>query len=132
MKCLSIKLLALGCLAVLGAGSLSAADAGGAALHALPAVLENQEMRISTINLVPGQESSPHRHNAHVYVTVLEGTIEMQVRGGPLMRLGPGDIFYESPDDIHQVSRNASSTEGAKFIVHMLKTVGQPVTTAVN
>lgn len=132
MKYLTIRLLALLWISAICTGSLYAADAGGAALHALPAALENQEMRIITINLVPGQESSPHRHNAHVFVTVLEGNIEMQVRGGPLTRLGPGDSFYESPDDIHQVSRNMSSTEPAKFIVHMLKTVGQAATAAVN
>ena len=132
MKYLSAKLFGLFCLFALAANALNAAEAGGAALHALPAVLENQEMRISTITLVPGQESSPHRHNAHVYVYVLEGTIEMQVRGGPLTRLGPGEMFYESPDDIHQVSINISDTEPAKFLVHILKTVGQPVTSAVD
>jgi len=90
-----------------------------------------QEMRIQTIDLAPGQASQPHRHNAHVFVYVLEGTVEMQVRGGPLMRLGPGEVFHENPDDIHQVSRNASDTEPAKFVVHMLKKQGAPVTVQV-
>lgn len=83
------------------------------------------------MDLASGQSSPPHRHNAHVFVYVLEGTVEMQVRGGPLTRLRPGDTFYESPDNIHEVSRNASTTETAKFLVHMLKTVGAPTSVPV-
>ena len=98
----------------------------------IPELLENQEMRILEINLEPGQASSPHRHNAHVYVYVLEGEIEMQVRGGPIVRLKKGETFYESPSDIHQVSRNVSNTETAKFLVHMLKQAGAPATVAVD
>ena len=97
----------------------------------LPPILENQEMRIVTVTLAPGQASPPHRHNAHVFVYVLEGTIEMQIRGGPLTRLGVGETFYESPDNIHEVSRNASDTEPAKFLVHMIKTVGAPASIPV-
>lgn len=107
------------------------AESAGANTYALPAVLENQEMLILNIDLAPSQASQPHRHNAHVFVYVLEGTIEMQVRGGPLTRLGPGEMFHESPQDIHQVSRNASDTEPAKFLVHIIKTVGQAVSVPV-
>ena len=95
------------------------------ALENLPA---NPEMRVITVNLEPGQASAPHRHNAHVFVYVLSGEVEMQVRGGPLRRLSAGDTFYESPSDIHQVSRNASDTQPAAFLVHMLKSEGAPVT----
>lgn len=108
-----------------------AAESAGSNVFALPPILENQEMLILNVDLAPGQASTPHRHNAHVYVYVLEGTIEMQVRGGPLVRLGPGEMFHESPEDIHQVSRNASDTDSAKFLVHILKTVGQPVSVPV-
>lgn len=108
-----------------------AAESAGPSTYALPAVLENQEMLILNVSLAPNQASTPHRHNAHVFVYVLEGTIEMQVRGGPLMRLGPGEMFHESPEDIHQVSRNASDTESAKFLVHIIKTVGQAVSVPV-
>ena len=98
----------------------------------LPALAENQEVVVSEINLAPGQPSSPpHRHNAHVFVYVLEGRVNMQVAGGELVTLSPGDMFYENPDDIHAVSQNASDTEPAKFLVHMIKTVGAPVTTPV-
>lgn len=97
----------------------------------LPALPANQEMRVVEVSLAPGQESAPHRHNAHVFVYVLEGRVNMQVAGGELVTLSPGEMFYESPDDIHAVSQNASSTEPAKFLVHMLKTIGEPVTTPV-
>ena len=94
---------------------------------ALPTLPDNQEMLILSVELEPGQASTPHRHNAHVFVYVVAGAVEMQVRGGPLLRLEPGDTFYEAPDDIHQVSRNASSTEPATFVVHMLRTAGTAV-----
>ena len=98
----------------------------------LPGLLQNQEMRVSEINLAPGQPSSPpHRHNAHVFVYVLEGRVNMQVAGGELVTLSPGQTFYENPNDIHAVSQNASATESAKFLVHMIKTIGVPVTTPV-
>ena len=99
----------------------------------LPALPENQEIVVSEINLAPGQPSSPpHRHNAHVFVYVLEGRVDMQVAGGELVTLMPGEMFYEGPDDIHTVSQNASDTESAKFLVHIIKTVGVPVTTPVD
>jgi quercetin dioxygenase-like cupin family protein len=98
---------------------------------ALPALPENQEILVSEVNLAPGQESSPHRHNAHVFVYVLEGRVNMQVAGGELVTLSPGEMFYENPDDIHAVSQNASDTDPAKFLVHIIKTVGVPVSTPV-
>ena len=115
----------------LGGHGSNGAQSGVNTTTPLPSVLENQEMRIVTVDLAPGQSSPPHRHNAHVFVYVLEGTVEMQVRGGQLTRLQPGETFYESPDKIHVVSRNASTTESAKFLVHMLKTVGSPVSVPV-
>ena len=99
----------------------------------LPPLPENQEMLVLEVNLAPGQPSSPpHRHNAHVFVYVLEGRINMQVEGGELMTLSPGEMFYENPDDIHTVSQNASATEPARFLVHIIKTIGVPVTTPVS
>lgn len=97
----------------------------------LPELPENQEILVSEVTLAPGQGSSPHRHNAHVFVYVLEGRVNMQVAGGELVALSPGEMFYENPDDIHMVSQNASDTESAKFLVHIIKTVGMPVTTQV-
>ncbi len=98
----------------------------------LPELPENQEMLVLEVNLAPSQESAPHRHNAHVFVYVLEGRVNMQVAGGDLVTLSPGEMFYENPDNIHTVSQNASDTETAKFLVHIIKTVGRPVTTPVS
>ena len=96
----------------------------------LPELAANQEMRVVEVNLAPGQESSPHRHNAYVFVYVLEGTVNMQVAGGELVTLSAGEMFCENPDDIHTVSQNASATETAKFLVHMIRTIGTPVSIA--
>lgn len=97
----------------------------------LPTLPDDQEMLVLEIEMEPGQASNPHRHNAHVFVYVLEGSIQMQVEGGPLETLSPGEMFYENPDDVHVVSRNTSSTEPARFLVHILKTAGVPVSTPV-
>ena len=97
----------------------------------LPVLPENQEVLVLEIDLTPGQASQPHRHNAHVFVYVLEGQINMQVEGGELVTLSQGEMFYENPDDIHAVSENASDSEPAKFLVHIIKTVGVPISTPV-
>ena len=79
-----------------------------------------------TVEYAPGASSARHRHNAHTFVYVLEGSIVMQVEGGPPVTLGPGQTFYESPTDVHAVSRNASSSQPAKFLVFLLKDAGAP------
>lgn len=89
----------------------------------------DKEILVLEIDLAPGQASQPHRHNGHVFVYVLEGRVNMQVAGGELMTLGPGEMFYENPDDIHAVSANASDTETAKFLVHIIKTIGVATST---
>jgi quercetin dioxygenase-like cupin family protein len=75
----------------------------------------------------PGSSDPIHRHNAHAFVYVLEGSIVMQVRGGKEVTLTPGQTFYEGPDDVHIVGRNASQTEPAKFVVFLVKDIGAPV-----
>lgn len=79
----------------------------------------------------PGGEDPVHRHDAHGFIYVLEGTIVMQVRGGKEVTLKPGQTFYEGPNDIHTVGRNASTTKPAKFIVLLLKNKDAPVLTPV-
>ena len=81
-----------------------------------------------TVMYPPGSSDPIHRHNAHAFVYVLEGSIVMQVKGGKEVTLGPGQTFYESPDDIHTVSRNASTTKPAKFLVFFVKQKGAPAT----
>jgi quercetin dioxygenase-like cupin family protein len=75
----------------------------------------------------PGAVDPVHRHNAHAFVYVTEGTIVMQVKGGKEVTLKAGETFYEGPDDVHTVGRNASKTEPAKFVVVLLKDKGAPV-----
>jgi quercetin dioxygenase-like cupin family protein len=75
----------------------------------------------------PGSSDPIHRHNAHAFVYVLEGSIVMQVRGGKETTLTPGQTFYEGPEDIHVVGRNASRTKPAKFVVFLVKDKGAPV-----
>ena len=74
----------------------------------------------------PGGTTAPHRHDAHTFVYVLEGAIVMQVKGGDAVTLGPGQTFYESPTDVHSVSKNASATRPAKFLVFFVKEKGAP------
>src|ERR1700722_6790555 len=80
----------------------------------------------------PGASDPIHRHDAHVFVYVLEGSIVMQVRGAPEVTLTPGQTFYEGPNDVHVVGRNASNTQPAKFIVFFVKNKGAPILTPVN
>ena len=80
-----------------------------------------------TVDYPPGSVDPIHRHNANAFVYVLEGTIVMQVRGGKEVTLRPGQTFYEGPDDVHVVGRNASKTKPAKFVVFLVKDKGAPV-----
>jgi quercetin dioxygenase-like cupin family protein len=80
-----------------------------------------------TVEYPPGGSDPIHRHNAHAFVYVLEGSIVMQVKGGKETTLTPGQTFYEGPDDVHVVGRNASRTKPAKFVVFMLKDKNAPV-----
>ena len=93
--------------------------------------IDGKEATMLTVELPPGADSPPHRHNANTFVYVLEGTIVMQVQGGPEQTLTVGQTFYESPSDIHSVSRNASKTAPAKILVVMVKPVGAPITVPV-
>jgi quercetin dioxygenase-like cupin family protein len=80
-----------------------------------------------TVDYAPGGSDPVHRHDAHVFVYVLEGSIVMQVKGGKEVTLTPGQTFYEGPNDVHVVSRNASSTKSAKFLVFFVKNKGVPL-----
>ena len=88
--------------------------------------LSGKEGVMLTVEYAPGGSSAKHRHNAHTFVYVLEGSIVMQVEGGTAMTLGPGQTFYESPDDVHAVSKNASDSRPAKFVVFFVKEKGAP------
>jgi quercetin dioxygenase-like cupin family protein len=112
------------------AAALSAQDAKVVPLMTKD-VAPGKEGTMLTVEYAPGASSASHRHNAHTFVYVLEGSIVMQVAGGKEVTLGPGQTFYESPEDIHSVSKNASATKPAKFLVFFVKEKGAPASVPV-
>ena len=86
-----------------------------------------KELSMITVEYAAGGSDPIHRHNAHGLIYVLEGSIVMQVKGGQQVTLTPGQTFYEGPDDVHVVGRNASSTDKAKFLVFFVKDKGAPI-----
>src|SRR5215831_7097820 len=94
--------------------------------------IPGKEELMLTVEYPPGGSDPVHRHNADAFVYVLEGSIVMQVKGGKEVTLTPGQTFYEGPDDIHVVGRNASQTKPAKFVVFLVKDKGAPVLVPAN
>jgi quercetin dioxygenase-like cupin family protein len=90
-----------------------------------------KEATMLTVEYPPGSTDPVHRHNAHGFIYVLEGSIIMQVKGGPLTTVPAGQTFYEGPDDVHVVGRNASDTKRARFVVFFVKDKGAPILTPV-
>jgi quercetin dioxygenase-like cupin family protein len=86
-----------------------------------------KEVLMVTVEYLKGGASLPHRHNAQVFVYVLEGKVRMQVEGSAAVTLGPGETFYESPEDIHTISANASRTKSARILAFIIKDKGAPV-----
>jgi quercetin dioxygenase-like cupin family protein len=123
------RLLALLCVM---AGGLMAQDAKVTQLLSkdLPE-LSGKEVSMVTVEYAPGNVDPVHRHNARAFIYVLEGTILMQLKGEKEVRLTAGDTFYEGPDDVHLVGRNASTTVPAKFVAVFIKDKGAPILTPV-
>jgi quercetin dioxygenase-like cupin family protein len=90
-----------------------------------------KEGQMITVVYPPGASDPIHRHNAHAFVYVLEGSVVMQLKGGKEVTLTPGQSFYEGPNDIHVVGRNASTTKPAKFLVVLVKNKDAAVLTPV-
>jgi quercetin dioxygenase-like cupin family protein len=86
-----------------------------------------KEGLLIAVEYPPGATDPIHRHNAHAFVYVLEGSIVMQLKGGKEVTLTPGQTFYEGPDDVHIVGRSADKTKPAKFVVFLIKDKGAPV-----
>jgi quercetin dioxygenase-like cupin family protein len=110
------------------------------AAHALDAVVTSlltkplpefpgKEVLMIMVEYPPGSRDPVHRHDAHGFIYVLEGSIVMQVKGGKEVTLKPGQTFYEGPSDVHVVGRNASNTQPAKFLVMFVKKEGAPILT---
>ena len=89
--------------------------------------LPGKEGRMIIVDYPPGSTDPIHRHNAYGFIYVLEGSIVMQVRGGKEVTLTPGQTFYEGPEDVHVIGRNASQTKPAKFVVFFVKDKGAPI-----
>src|SRR5438034_9315709 len=89
--------------------------------------ISGNEGLIITVEYAPGGSSPIHRHNAHAFLYVLEGSIVMEVKGGKQVTLAPGQTYHESPNDVHVVSPNASTTAPAKFLVVLVKDKGHPL-----
>jgi quercetin dioxygenase-like cupin family protein len=94
--------------------------------------IPGKEGLMITVDYPPGSSDPVHRHNAHGFIYVLEGSIVMQVRGGKEVTLTAGQSFYEGPDDVHVVGRNASQTKPARFVVFLVKDKGAPVLIPTN
>ena len=122
--------LALACLM---SGTLLAQDAKVTELFTKGLTnLPGKEGLMMIVDYPPGSMDPVHRHNANAFIYVLEGSIVMQVRGGKEVTLTPGQTFYEGPDDVHVVGRNASKTKPAKFVIVMVKDKGAPVLVPTN
>jgi quercetin dioxygenase-like cupin family protein len=94
--------------------------------------LPGKEGLMLMVEYPPGSADPIHRHNAHGFIYVLEGSIVMQVRGGKETIVTPGQTFYEGPDDVHVVGRNASQTKPARFVVFWVKDKGAPIVVPAN
>jgi len=94
--------------------------------------LPGKEALVLTVDFPPGGADHIHRHDAHAFVYVLEGSVVMQLKGGPAVTLTPGQVFYEGPDDVHIVGRNASQERPAKFVVVLIKKKGVDPVLPVN
>jgi quercetin dioxygenase-like cupin family protein len=88
--------------------------------------IPGKEVLMMTVEYPPGGSDPVHRHDAHGFIYVLEGSVVMQVQGGTEVTLTPGQPFYEGPDDVHVVGRNASTTRPAKFLAILVKDKGAP------
>jgi quercetin dioxygenase-like cupin family protein len=121
----------LSALAMLIASSAYGADAAKVVplLNQPLADLPSKEAAMLTVAYGPGESSPVHRHNADVFVYVLEGAVIMGVNGDKPVRIEAGQTFHESPSDVHSVSRNASDSAPAKFLVFFVKNKGAPPTT---
>ena len=109
-------------------GTLMAAEAKVTTLMSKELTdLPGREAVMILVEYAPGGTDPIHRHNAHAMIYVLDGTIVMQVKGGEPVSLTAGQTFYEGPEDVHVVGRNASTTKPAKFLVVFVKDKGAPL-----
>jgi len=124
-KTVLVLLLAFGSVLAFGSANAQVGTVTRLMTKDLPDV-PGKEGMVETVDFAPGEASQPHRHNADLFVYVLEGSVITQVKGGSYRTVHAGDVFYESPTDLHIVSRNASETKPAKLLVFYVKKKGAP------
>jgi len=133
MKKIAKLVLMLGCLVAVTAVTEEPKEAKVTELFSKDLTeFPGKEGLMITVEYPPGSVDPVHRHNAHGFIYVLEGTIVMQVKGGKEVTLTPGQTFYEGPNDVHVIGRNASQTKPAKFVVFFVKDKGAPVLVPAN
>ena len=118
-------------LALVGGAIAAQEDAVQPLLSKDLAGVPGREISMLTVAYAPGDSSPPHTHHAQALVYVLEGSIVMQAQGKAAVTLRPGQTWYEGPDDVHVVSRNASQSEPARYLVFMVKDKGAPILTPI-
>ena len=123
-----VAALACGALSMFGANAAEVKQLMAKPLPEAP----GREALMLEVSYPPGAKDMVHRHDAHALVYVIEGTIQMQLEGGPLVTVNAGETFYEGPDDVHVIGRNASTSKPARFVVVLIKRKGAPVLTPVN
>jgi quercetin dioxygenase-like cupin family protein len=123
---MTIKLLALLPLCLMSGTAMAQEPKVASLMSKDLAENPGREVLMITVEHAPGGASAIHRHNAHAFVYVLEGSVLMQLKGGQQVTLTPGQTFYEGPDDVHVVDRNASASDPAKFLVFLIKDKGAP------
>jgi len=123
---MTIKLVALALLCLMSGTAMAQEPKVAALMSKDLTESPGKEVLMITVEHAPGGASAVHRHNAHAFVYVLEGSVVMQLKGGQQVTLTAGQTFYEGPDDVHTVDRNASATQPAKFLVVMIKDKGAP------
>jgi quercetin dioxygenase-like cupin family protein len=130
---MKMKLVVLVAALACGALPMSAANAAEVKQLMVKPLPEapGREAQMLEVSYPPGAKDVTHRHDAHAMLYVIEGTIQMQLKGGPLVTVKTGETFYEGPDDVHVIGRNASATEPARFVVVLVKRQGAPVLTPV-
>src|SRR5262245_19510440 len=123
---MTTKLIALALLSLMTGTAMAEEPKVTALMSKDLAESPGREALMITVEHAPGGSSAVHRHNAHAFVYVLEGSVVMELKGGQQVTLTAGQSFYEGPDDVHVVDRNASGTQPAKFLVVLIKDKGAP------
>jgi len=124
---MTTKLVALALLCLMTSPAMAQEPAFVTAMTKDLAGVPGKEVLMFTVEFPPGWADPVHRHDAQGLIYVLEGSIVMQVRGGQEVTLTPGQSYYEGPNDVHVVGRNASTTKPAKFLVVLIKAKGAPL-----